>query len=408
MKIEAATYVNIYKCILRHWIHTLPTPEFYVLLFINERTYRFNHSDAVITLSHFLNGCFTREGKLMQQRLPFGKTTIIEAYSSLRQKGLIDVYKSAGRNVFEINCKNLFVEGNSMARQIKLKSSRNGRKARSKLSGSVSEQMGSLTEQVGSETEPASICNRSSRYKNTFAENRQIPNSRTATGGLSSDNSKSRLRRGRLDYAMLVSVWEKAVEMHYPNIPLSGYTQKDHAILKAAIQKSNIGKLLSDNEEFEGIRRYEFINKLFLHIVDRWDEYHTKLSWINNWSTVPDLKLVSHHFKHFLSIYAGYLVQDEKLFKAKGPHRQNLVESGEGMDGVISKLQTQIAHLQEDLLNEHLVTRNLTAQIQTSNQAVKKLQRKSLDEARKRYARGDVANPDNIPLTWDDHDKNRK
>ena len=83
----------------------LTPDEFLVLMFIYDRTVRFNKRQENIPYRHFMEGINDREGRCVATRVGISKTNLLNAIRHLFQKGIIytDNTDFGGSNIYSIN-----------------------------------------------------------------------------------------------------------------------------------------------------------------------------------------------------------------------------------------------------------------------------------------------------------------
>ena len=97
-------YIQYLTSVNRFMRSDLTNSELNVLLFVGERTLRFNKVTEKIPLRHFLDGIVDRKGNVIVAGLRMSRRTLIYALNSLRRKGLFLVTKcvDTGINIFTI------------------------------------------------------------------------------------------------------------------------------------------------------------------------------------------------------------------------------------------------------------------------------------------------------------------
>jgi DNA-binding MarR family transcriptional regulator len=87
----------------------LTNSEFHTLLFIGERTIRYNKVEEKIPLRHFLSGVFDGSGSLLIGRIGISKRSLLSAIDGLSRRGLVAVTqcRETGANIYRVLLTNI-------------------------------------------------------------------------------------------------------------------------------------------------------------------------------------------------------------------------------------------------------------------------------------------------------------
>ncbi len=91
--------------ILRYLMKKLPSSEYYVLLYITDKTYGWGKEFDKISLSQFENGTKRKDGSDADLGVPFSRPTIINALKNLVNSGLVIKLRSKNSYVYGLNFK---------------------------------------------------------------------------------------------------------------------------------------------------------------------------------------------------------------------------------------------------------------------------------------------------------------
>lgn len=87
-----------------HWSPQMTTTEFSVVLFIFQRTYRFNKLSEYIPVRHFLNGITARNGRVIAPPVHIKRRMLLYVLNRLEKAGFITVKRRGGKdNEYSLN-----------------------------------------------------------------------------------------------------------------------------------------------------------------------------------------------------------------------------------------------------------------------------------------------------------------
>lgn len=315
-------YVSTYQALICQWSAELTQPELNVLLFVNERTLRYGKKRECIPMRHFLQGVVDKVGTRIIAGLRHNKNSIIKAYKSLRDRGLLlvsvgDNFK--GTNEFAINFRKI-VEGAAAMSKLNIgKKHKNEPKKEVEYDdfydeGGVSERpsRGISGAQQGYLRGPA---NKNTYNKNTISKNTnsgqgpaegiQEAVERAKARGLASAAKTSSTLKTRISQRALAAHWRLMVTKHHPGvaIPLA-ITPKQYGMFRNSLAANQLPVDLPDFIEWAVANWVEIVDYDFEWCTARPAPH------------IPTLSFFATMLKYFVSAYGNQQMRDSRKKQA--------------------------------------------------------------------------------------------
>ena len=339
-------YVISTQAITTQWRSELTPIQVDVLLFVNERTLRWQKEWETIPMRHFMEGVFSRAGQRIICGIGRRKSAIIAAYKALVEKGLLLHDKDGRSNRFAVNFKALVEGADSMASMV-----RTGLKPSKKRNETVSMGTDKPLQTVSTGTDPSYKEQKSKT--NGFPDRGSEPVSFYPSGEEIRQNveevrQKSRARDGeraaradhRLTRKHILACWRTSIRKHY--------TDQGRAATTASLTKFNFirlraGVLASDTHC--PIPFSEFVE----WSVEYWDSLRSmELRWMKNMPTTPDLAFFCATYKHFVKAIGAHTERQHR-------HERRLQQVERTPEEVL-QLNAKVEKLEKDLEKEKIMS----------------------------------------------------
>lgn len=299
---ERSVYVSLYQTILNILRSGLTPAEQAVLLFILERTLRFNKEWEYIPMRHFLNGVWMGNGELLHAGLNYSKSTIVKAYQSLVDKGLISKQGDT-RNMFKINYEKVLAAAAEVTKMIK------GLKPSKKRQG-VTQKPTPVAKGVTQEPTPSFKEQKRDKYRNHAADApkprsrlREIIDNTTSTGEQRRERRAAALSDGNITIANLKAAWVIANKKHRSGQTRIAVSDKELSKIRNQWRTNNIDLPLREFIEWT---------------VENWDELREKeMEWCTQMPSSPNFAFFGGMLKSFVKARDEFNNRHRRTFRKR-------------------------------------------------------------------------------------------
>lgn len=344
----------------------LSAQEVFVLLFINDRTLRFNKRRERIPFRHFTEGVFTADGSAVTAKVPFSKSTIRRVLQVIEERGLI---KISGKNgemptiEFLPDALMAFAESSAVC---KLKVPKQPKKASKKPLDPYQPETGTHTTvrrvpvpQGDGSYKEIDIKERRKVRRENFSDEPLVV--RKATVESLIENVKDRCRNksaakadsidSRPTMTNIGAAWSSAMQGKHDGVVLASVSRREFGIFRRNFDKHQLPIPLS-----------EFIP----WVIDNWAELRTnELSWCDKMPHLPTLGFFAGMFFHFARSHSEAVAR-KRTEEAKWQRRDSATAK--------AARQTETANLQliaksRELEKAQKQNQHLQRMLQNANRA---------------------------------------
>lgn len=290
-------YVSALQEINRTWMTVLNPTEYRVLMFVVERTLRWNKDTEVIVGSHFINGITSADGELIIGGIPCSISSIRKAYTSLKERGLLSISKiDVGytfKNKFTVHVAKLLRGVIDMVS--KLKEPKQNQRGRTKRTMGVNERTrgGERENQRGTLPDPV-------EYTDSKQPDSKQPESSTSVadickGVVHAHKQKQQQRAKKVENVFnaknATAAWNIALQEHCPNAARITLSRQDAIVLKSVWKANHVNATLTE------FMQWAVIN---------WEDLRTNdLKWADTLSASPSLRSFAYLYKHFAASFSN-------------------------------------------------------------------------------------------------------
>lgn len=309
----------------------LSSAESRVLLFIINRTIRFNKNKEKIPSRHFLDGIVSGEGKPIIGGIGVSKRSLVRAIASLKEKQLIRVslIGSLGTNYFTLLVDNVWRLINMAVDKLKV-----SRKRRNQTSAK----------------EHPHQCQMAPTYKEEDIEVEETSKETTAKGGFrtTEEGIKAGLRKNKKALELnnskahlatlpnLLTVWRKSIRDYLYDKPDTHITQPT---TKTYYRLShNLKHRFGGNPQWKDI---------IYQTITEWDDVIEYFHWMDNIPSVPSLDFIQKNFKRVTE----FTQREEatNVIDTKRAEELKAIQEAAAAEGEVHKLTRERDKLVEEI-----------------------------------------------------------
>lgn len=295
---STTNYIATLQATINQWYSELSPVEYQTLLFIIERTLRFNKEWESIPIRHFDEGVYSFSDVRIIAGVKARRTSIVDAYRALAEKGLIMVKRTrngTGKNVFKVVVKAI-VEGAKELSKLKISKKR----TQKAMHAGAQE----VCTQVHSTNAPGCTPILSTHLEEHISNTTSTPDedqeslsdiiSRARKLNLQKREAKAKKADSKLTITTLKATWSESVSTHFGKTATPSVTSKDIAILKSVVTANTLPLPFTQFTDW---------------VVENWEELSkNEFSWMtkNPMPAIPDLMFYCRFSKEFVKAYAEY------------------------------------------------------------------------------------------------------